>query len=233
MPSTNKGAFLCWPGRGWLLLSLDRVLSGCHCLHPTSPTWGRDPGSHPAQGGRGRYDKVPSIVSPGPNWALLLPHLPNFQLGKWEELEDEGQYSRGDVVDQGRMGSLPKFLRELFLRELVMSPLTFGIPGSQAPSLGPPSPASRPNSRLALPKNRRRGCVVLQISSSWQQPGCQGLPELAPAVSMTTGGAPAPSDSGKPAGFGPAALEPCPTQDPRVKFLYTSPLHAPLPLCLP
>lgn len=86
-------------------------------------------------------------------------------------------------------------------------PTTLGIPGGRAPFPGCPPSASRPNSRLAFPKNRRRGRAERQSSSFWQQPGCQGLPELALAVSMTTGVAPAPSASGKGAGFGPAALE--------------------------
>lgn len=71
------------------------------------------------------------------------------------------------------------------------------------------------NSKLAPPKKWVKGCSVFQSSSSWQQPGCQGLPELALAVSMATGGTPAPSVSENGVGFGLAALEPCPNWDPR------------------
>lgn len=94
----------------------------------------------------------------------------------------------------------------------VTCPFTFGIHGSRALALGPPSPARvglSPQFGARLPKKRAEGLPVLQ-SSSWQQPGCQGLPELALAVSMATGGSPAPSVSRKGAGLGPAALEPRP-----------------------
>lgn len=58
---------------------------------------------------------------------------------------------------QGGMGSPPMFLRELGLDSKVRSPLTFGIPGGRAPFQVCPPSASRPNLRLAFPKNRQRG----------------------------------------------------------------------------
>lgn len=102
----------------------------------------------------------------------------------------------------------------------VMGFLTFGIRGGKAPAPGHPSPAgiglspTIHNSKLALPKKWVKGCPVFQSSSSWQQPGCQGLPELALAVSMATGGTPAPSTSEKGWGLAQQLWSPAPTGTP-------------------
>lgn len=123
---------------------------------------------------------------------------------------------KGDVValgPPGQSGLSPCLPEGAGWRDSkVTCPFTFGIHGSRALALGRPSPARvglSPQFGARLPKKRAEGLPVLQ-SSSWQQPGCQGLPELALAVSMATGGAPAPSASRKGAGLGPAALKPRP-----------------------
>lgn len=131
---------------------------------------------------------------------------------------------------QGGAGFLPTFLRELGGGQQGHGPLTFRIPGRRAltPVRGSP-----------FPRNGRRGCLVLQSSSSWQSCGCQGLPELALAVSMATVGALAPSAAPRGGGRGlagssgappPERSRLCP-QDSRgagsLKFLHASPLHAP------
>lgn len=151
--------------------------------------------------------------------------------GSGESRRMRASAQEGDVVTLGppRWNGVPAHVPE--------GP-GLGQQGQVPPDFWNPFPgrspsASRPNSRRAFPKNRRRGCCAgRQGSSFWQQPGCQGLPELALAVSMTTGVAPVPSASGKGAELGPTApplrsLRPRPTLDPRVRFLSTSSLHVP------
>lgn len=142
---------------------------------------------------------------------------PTFPISgwKWGVQEDEGRCSWGDVVTPGpsRWNGLPSHVPEGAGRgQQGQVPPDFWNPWRSGFLPGPPSLSLCPNSRLALPRNRPRGCGGSQSSSFWQQPGCQGLPELALAVSMATGVAPAPSASGRGAGLGPTALELAPEE---------------------
>lgn len=133
---------------------------------PISPTWGRDP-SHPlAVEGGDRAVQGPFL---GPQWSLscLLP-LPSspFPAGK-----PEAQEGMRPPTPMGQ-------------EDVAAGRLPGRSPGA-LPSLGGVLAPFRGSPFL---KNGWRGCRVLQSSSSWQQPGCQGLPERAPAVSMTTAG---------------------------------------------
>lgn len=84
-PSTNKGAFLCWPGRGWPLFSRGCDVAWLPLSPPPSPC-------HPHGGeilatillqGRGdRHDKGPSVGQPWSQSSFIAPPPPIFQEGE-------------------------------------------------------------------------------------------------------------------------------------------------------
>lgn len=178
---------------------------------PVSPTWERiwkqTPCSREGEAGT----SVPPQVGLGPYLALLLPLLSQFPAGKREIQQVEGQSPGGGCGCSGttsveRAPSLRRRLAEGPGGKIVYT-LPFGIPGAW---VSPGGTRAIPGS--PFPRNGWRGCPFLQSSSSWQPPGCQGLLELALAVSMATVGALAPSSLSwrEGGGLDPAALEPRP-----------------------
>jgi hypothetical protein len=206
VPSANKGAFLCWPGRGWLLLVVVwlPLCPPCLSIITHTPERPRNP-PYCAEGKAGVRGRLHGHL--GPQLGCAPRTLP---VSSWEE---EGA-GRGMQAAR-EVGSPPAFPRTW--KEVAKSrTLIFGILQDQAvPWQGPPTSAPQPGwgalpgPASPFPRNGRRGChfsKLIFLAAAWL-PGVTGAGSAC-LQDNHSGAPPAPSALGEGAGL---ALKPRPS----------------------